>query len=315
MLNSRTTYRVAADLGITYYILKRDDSVITQTDRHRTLANSTGLEAVGKLYFAPPPGGSRWIEASPAPELSAKTETYLFAEWPDMSRAARELGDKESSDLFLKFAQLDPTKDSILAFADTYGWLGVERDLVVDRSICSGEPFKVWIAEIHSMRAAADLAAAIAGNDLKLLKTWLTFYDDEGFLKFRNQSEHGIATWKVTPQSAISQSVRKKQWGRAGNIILHEMINKRLTRNSGVGVTFDARRNQLTVQVRIGTLLTGMWLQLANHVARGQIVHCEACLELMILERSNKRMCGEACRSLLYRRRKKQPATKKEKRK
>ena len=266
---------------------------------------ATGLEAVAKFYFAPPPKGSYWIEAPQRPNRSRGNGSYLFAEWPDEWRVAKELGDAEVSGLFLKFAQLTPTKESVLEFANLYGWLGVHQDVLVDNAISSAEPLEKWISEWHAMRVAVDLAAAVAGKNVKLLKTWLTFYDEDDFLQFRHISEHGITRKKITPLNTMSQYVRKNQWTRAGNIVLHEMINDRLEKMTGIGVAFDPRLNQLSVQIKMTTLLAGMWMQLANNAARNRIARCDACKALIILERSNKRMCGEACRSRLYRHKKK----------
>jgi hypothetical protein len=94
--------------------------------------------------------------------------------------------------------------------------------------------------------------------------------------------------------------VEKNRWKRAATIILHEMINDHLRKNSGVGVTFNSRRSELAIELKLDNLLAVMWMQFANLVVPGRITRCKGCNDLMLLtassSRRKKKTCSTKCR-------------------
>ena len=158
------------------------------------------------------------------------------------------------------------------------------------------------------MRNAIDLAGAVHGNDLNSLRAWLHFNESDGFVHFRRSDQYGEQQWYIKPFEPINKFVRRNNWKRAGTILLHEMINKKLSKNAGVGVVFGPRRSELSLRIKLDNLLAGLWMQLASSVALGRIRDCEVCGQLMVLgprTRSDKTSCSGACTARLYRQRKK----------
>jgi len=82
----------------------------------------------------------------------------------------------ETPDLFHKFRDLDLDRDSILRFANQYGWIGptghVEHQ---NRALIPAVGIQTWITEIQAMIVADQLLAWAKSEDLHCLKRYFTW--------------------------------------------------------------------------------------------------------------------------------------------
>lgn len=115
-----------------------------------------------------PRSGYQWIDAALEEAPRRKRRLLVGRPGPLFSVGPYELFAEEPA-LFRTFADLEPTEDTILSFANRYGWLGVEKRFVYrgegrpkqpGPEIFQGklgEPLDVWCREILWMRRAVRL--------------------------------------------------------------------------------------------------------------------------------------------------------------
>ncbi len=268
----------------------------------------TRLQAVAEFWFGPPPGGHRWVDA-PRREGEDATSRWLVRRGRDTAGwmvNELELGQKELSELFLEFAQLEMTEEAILGFANCYGQIGVDAWIPEQGDGRAGERLSAWCSEIMAMRAAVDLSRAINERELSLLRSWIKFLPD-GSLVFDRSHEGGWrSAWTIRRgHSPVAVFIDQKKWSRAGRLLLHEMANKRLAGRTRAGIVYEPRKDKLGFRIVVESLLAGMWMQLANCIALNRIGRCPVCGKLLVLtpgvSRSDRKTCSGACRSKLSR--------------
>lgn len=268
----------------------------------------TQLQAVAQFHFGPPPDGYSWIDA-PHPQSVERTTRWLVSS----QRAAKagwfttlELGDEEASELFLEFARLDLSEESLLAFANRYGCLGIPQIIPGSGVLRGGELVADWRLEVLAMRSAVDLSRAVSRQERSKLRTWLSF-GPRGQLTFDRRFDDGSAVvWTIKDgHSPVAPHVEAGRWSKAGRLVLHEMLNKRLVGGTRAGVVYDSKREQLSFRIIIESLVAAMWMQLANVVALDRVGRCQACGSLLVstpgVSRSDRKTCSDACRAKLSR--------------
>ena len=90
--------------------------------------------------------------------------------------------------LFRTFADLEPTEEAFLAFANDFGWLGVSTFLgrnPADNQTDTpfhprgqGEPLWRWRQEHRLMRGVAVVLTAVQNEDIAFLKRWFQIQED-----------------------------------------------------------------------------------------------------------------------------------------
>jgi len=83
--------------------------------------------------------------------------------------------------LFRSFADIEPTRESILQFANRYGFLGGRARFSVRslesrkkrRGYCNGEAFETWVVEILTMRHALEFWQRARARDMKWLSQFI----------------------------------------------------------------------------------------------------------------------------------------------
>lgn len=183
----------------------------------------------------------------------------------------------------------------------------------------AGETFDLWAKGVRAMRAAVDLAAALASGEARQVREWVSFLGDEsdptGVRFFRAFEDRATTVVNVTREhSAVAAHLRPNGWARAARIVLHEMVNARLRDDTRARLVFDPRRDALGLRIGCDTLRAALWLQFASALDAGRIRRCEACGALLVvaegISRSDRKTCSDKCRQRLTRERRAQAARK-----
>ncbi len=194
---------------------------------------------------------------------------------------------KEHSALFRTFAALDYTnRDAILAFAATYGLLGVDTqeqgpfsvDTELGYHFVRGESHLTWAREICLMKEALQLAQ---------------------------------------PRTPTDEAVEHKRWASFGLKPPHAKRRHRLQWLFDVHLQHVQARMSLRPEVppRLSmaplTLLSAMWLQFALAVSGDkQFRECKFCKRMFEISteqsgfRRHREFCSDSCKTKDYRRRK-----------
>ena len=275
-----------------------------------TIRNAA-LSIASPFYFAPPPGGFYWLENPADPHDKKKKGHYLVGHWTEEWTEAHELSDREVEKLFLRFSELNPTRESVLEFANQYGPLGIFEAVQINRAICGAESLDRWTQEIERMRWAVELAAAVARGDRARLRKWLSFRDPHRLLYKRG----GKIRFGTSGLEPVSQHVVPGRFSRAGRIVLHEMVNKKLSGGTRAGMVYDPKGDgRLLCRLIVNDLLSGMWMQFANSITDDRVKQCESasCKKVIILapgKRSDRKTCDDNCKAQLHRQRRKKAAS------
>ncbi len=116
-------------------------------------------------WMIPPKGTLTWIDK---PEGS-----YLVRDWQKSSSLGRSYYPAEIPVLFHRLATTEISKEGILAFAETYGVLGVELESWEERweefqeseRFWHWEKYSNWRGEIKEMQAAYGFWSSLKKND------------------------------------------------------------------------------------------------------------------------------------------------------
>lgn len=148
-------------------------------------AHTHFVPATGYKWIDRPSGSSqassRWLVlASEDPSEN----TWESAGWgPLAGRRYDPMSDEP--DLFFRFADLDVSEESLLSFADEFGWLGVEETIDDDR--ISGESWDAWRIAISDMKETLMLSQAAFAGDQSELRQRIELDDGD--------SQHRSVTW------------------------------------------------------------------------------------------------------------------------
>ena len=194
----------------------------------------------------------------------------------------------EVPDLFRKFADVAADEDSIRAFANAYGPLGLDYDVL--------------------NRQPEDLPAVEYETDVE---------NREALLEDARPYRYGDAfnTWATTLDAFRSAVARYDVWRATGSVVARHAVEAACTegmRETYVGFELsgseEGRPSQL--RVRVGSLAGAVWVQLARAVeGRVEYRACQACGRWLAVPdatagRADRAYCGTACRSAAYRARK-----------
>jgi hypothetical protein len=171
---------------------------------------------VNRFQMLVPEGGYRWLDdAAPSPERGTENANKLGAS-PHMVvngkhpiAASRHFPLQEFPDLFLRFAELELDRDSILKFANRYGWIG-ETGLVRvgTRPWVPAIGISRWHEEIQAMIMAHHLWERVENCDEHRLRNYLTWHRNEFNVEFRMGAQKRKILTKHNPMVAGPSSLR-----------------------------------------------------------------------------------------------------------
>lgn len=266
--------------------------------------------------------GYRWVKAKALGK--ANEEWFLTTGTPVgpigyMRRRYQPI--EESPGLFRIFADLDPTKESILAFASQYGHLTRDRSNARPGMECfsaqieielpssgesvtaEGESLAFWSDEIRSIKQAIQVWDAVRAMDAQVLSDYIGWADDGVYY-------HGEEPEPVSTQSFHPEFL---QWLRRGDLFEPAILRLAGRLNSRLECGTPARfrwvpqePGHLHLFYIPGSLIEAVWLQFALAVDRSKdyrkCIQCGTWFELSPDKaRSNRLFCSGACKSRNYR--------------
>src|SRR5262249_40428914 len=167
------------------------------------------------------PGGYRWVQATSA--LTAPDETGAVAPKPALVRAGPEvIGPSPHPEpaLFRIFAEVNPNKESILAFANRYGDLGIESELNPAIREPDGGPGPVW------------------GT---FLVVWQNQISDMRRL---------VAVWDLLQAGDRERLARHIEWNKGGSEGLAVHFNSHPTAAKGRGLSLGSEKVRVLIASR-----------------------------------------------------------------
>jgi len=169
-------------------------------------------ESIINFSWEIPKHGFKWDERC----LRGVKGTSLFLVERDASAENVEFHGRDSSSshydpltitgLFRTFADIKPTRESIVQFANRYGFLGGRARLSLRsvesgkrRAYCNGEALETWVVEVLTMRHALEFWRRTRAGDMK----WLS-----QFIRWREVPKLGatLATYagpKIQPAASL----------------------------------------------------------------------------------------------------------------
>lgn len=219
--------------------------------------------------------------------------------------------------LFQEFKALEPNRETILAFASRYGFLGHSVVFSVGRHL--GERWTFWRAEITAMREAValwNLVRAKKKNTAELSRFFRWEGDHHDHLVYRDPERPGRYRILTSPQvePELLAQCRKGDGVWPATVYVQWLINEHLVDRVSPRLLRDLKARRLGLYFVPRTLLGAMWLQLARAVdgnkeyRRCQRDGCEKLFEVSLDgtgSRADRRYCLGACRAWVYRHRKK----------
>ena len=271
--------------------------------------------------------GYRWVKAIAAG--AGEEELFLTTGAPVgpigyMRRRYQPLAERPG--LFRIFADLDPTPDAILGFANAYGHLTrdhstagpegergsaqarIELSRAGEPYVAEGEPFSYWAREIDAMRQAAAMWDAVQERNAEALLGSIAWRDDGVYFLRAGTDDEPISTHTVHPE--------RLGWLRRGDLFepavlwLADRLNARLERSLPAIFQWSPERpGELHLFYIPGSLIEAMWLQFAFAVDENRdyrkCLQCGTWFELAPDKaRANRLFCSSACKSRNYRERK-----------
>lgn len=133
--------------------------------------------------WGPPELGFRWVSGQEG--ASSRAGRFLVEVEPHdhEQQRRREAGQAlllrrpretlvDSPALFRELADLEASEDSIRAFAEEHGWLGIEDDFRQGYLVTKGESYDAWSKEIGDLRHAVELLDMLRKGNAQALHEW-----------------------------------------------------------------------------------------------------------------------------------------------
>lgn len=227
--------------------------------------------------------------------------------------------------LFRNFAETGMDDKDILAFADTHGLLGFDRESAdPDSPPIPGsiESLSRWRSEIGAMRKALSMWDMVQEEDsrglsacLSPIVSWVEADISGGTEK--NLPEPGAACSDFAPDDLrwFRTHPEVLEWYRAGDLSVPALMwvqaitNKRLEMRISPRILWeDRRRRRWSLYFTPISLIGAIWLQFAQSVTQEKDYRrcrqCESWFEIdHYTARTNRYFCSNACRSKAYRER------------
>jgi hypothetical protein len=221
----------------------------------------------------------------------------------------------ESSPLFERFANLQPTKDAIRQFAGQQGWLGIGTPVILDGNgqVDIGEPLERWAREIHDLQHARVLWRWLEEKDQRVQVEWKS--KDCIIVRVHRASQRGEGRPRLARvillhrrhHEALFRSLKRDDETRPVRTALLLLVNEKLSGSASPCLLLD-RHGALQGFVRPHNLLAALWVQLYQAIqGQRRVRWCVYCGELMDVtgSRGNKKAharCVHNAKMARYRR-------------
>ena len=234
------------------------------------------------------------------------------------------------SGLFRVFANTEPSRDGVKAFADRFGPLGrnIEKPIpLYDQPnakgvpVGTGEPLGAWSDEILIMRYAVELWEAARNGDIATLERVIRWKPDGSGVEIAGHP--GVARGQL-PEAPVwveRTTIADTHFGDGvlerfvpGDLVypalhyLQSKINQKLEGRASPRLFWDTKRERLGLYIVPDGLVGALWLQFARAVERDsrfrQCAECGIWFELAPgTARADKLYCSTPCRTKAYRKR------------
>jgi hypothetical protein len=278
-------------------------------------------------------GGYTWVDAQPVLGASRQRAPYLTDTRPIGAAGFRVLQYQPLAafpGLFRVFADAEPSRKGVKAFADRFGLLGgnlAEQIPLNDQRnargvpLGTGESLAAWRDEILMMRLAIDVWEAARHGDVERLERVIFWKEDGSGVEILSHPDlaHGQVPdppARVERALIAGTHLDEDVLGRfvRGDLVkpaLHYVqstINRQLEGRASPRLVWDANRERLGLYIVPDGLVGALWLQFARAVERDrqfrQCAECGIWFELAPgTARADKLYCSTPCRTKAYRKR------------
>lgn len=278
-----------------------------------------------------PKAGFRWTDSHSIPPVHDRREPFLtIGRNPDdrSAWAKRYRPLEQYTGLFRVFAEVEPQREAILAFAERFGSLGgalttsiplYDRPLGKGYASGWGESLREWAGEIMAMRWAVELWEAARHGDEQELRSRIIWDDDRMRVRFETHPHVAPAETLQIREPATWATIAMEGDGMLeqfvpGDVVqpalfhVQQLANKHLRGQVSPRLLWDEERTRLHLFLVPEGLIGGLWLQFARAIQRDnefrRCLECDLWFELAPgTARSDKLYCSNACRTKGYRRR------------
>jgi hypothetical protein len=212
--------------------------------------------------------------------------------------------------LFRNFVEVRPDRDSILAFANQHGMLGVGTWIErfkpkVRPGGMRGETLQDWGEAISAMRRAVQLWDMAETRDVDGLSTLIR--------PGKTSWVYADAAGSVARMEPVIDLPQADDVVAPASFFVQRWINEGLEGSAAPQLRYEPETGKRVIQLVPGNLLSAMWLQFAQAVSgKKRNRTCKECgrwFEISTDEggfRINREFCSDACKSRDYRKRKDQ---------
>jgi len=283
---------------------------IHNRNKSRRAASQNSLDLIDPGFGSVPKGGFEWIEGRAGPH--GIQQRFLIP------KSGRGTTFDIPTDLYLTFANLQPTPEAVLAFANRYGSLGlVKRHFHSEHTpILFAECWIDWVQEIAEFKTCLDAWLIAEDQDGPALdrflrdRPWHVIGDDRIVsvkLDLLMQICSKLQPMRVFPEVCFEKACKGDTVPARLTPFVFYLLNFQSTTTPTLGSTPIVGRLTPTA------LASSIWLQLAELVTRSRVIRkCERCHQWMDItdspRKGAKRMherCSLAIRMARYRQKKK----------
>ncbi len=230
---------------------------------------------------------------------------------------------KQHKCLFRSFAEAETSEEGILAFADTYGMLGLDRENADPNSpplLCTLEPLEVWHREIRSISKALRLWDMVQAEDAHGLTTrlspiisWVDADIKGGSVRNLPDPAASFPDFEPDDLRWFRTHPEVIDYYRAGDLVVpakmwvQAITNRHLESRISPRILWDdSVRKRWSLYFTPVNLIGAIWLQFAQSVTQEKDYRrcrqCESWFEIdHYTARTNRYFCSNACRSKAYR--------------
>ena len=274
-------------------------------------------DPLSRFEWAVAPGGYRWIESKWGVVLTPCDEE------PGEPRRYRPFT-KRHAGLFRTFAELEPTQDAVLSFANEFGMLGApwsqprdeSRVILTAEDQAFADRQGINVGERYEPIECFDRSPDGDNNhcwtmQIALMSSLIRLAD-------RDLPTRGRYFDPAFPTGSLNESevVARLRFDGTG-VTLKKQVNKALNETCGFELAwFPDREKPFSLNLTPHSLLGTLWLQMAYSLAGYKTwrecgrTGCDRFIEISreptTGARSDARFCSDACRARHYRARKRQ---------
>jgi hypothetical protein len=277
--------------------------------------------------------GYSWVQSKPAFAASSQPAPFLTDGRP-IGTAGFHVMEYQPlvafPGLFQVFADTEPSRDRIKAFADRFGPLGADITTQIPLSdqrnakgvpLGTGEPLAKWNDEILTMRFAIDIWEAARNGDLGRLEHVIHWTEDGRGVRIHSHPELADGQLPDPPYRVEGAWIAGIHLGDdvhgrfvQGDLVkpaLHYVqskVNEKLQARASPRLLWDQNRERLGLYIVPDGLIGALWLQFARAIERDskfrQCAECGIWFELAPgTARADKLYCSTPCRTKAYRKR------------